>query len=192
MGVHHDDRVELASAHLVVAHARRVDRRHAPVDLPPHEHPPARGDHVASVPGVQSDDGPGGPQRARCGAVRRSPIAHRVGRLDRRTEGRAERPVLDADASRLGTLHRPALPRPVPRRARLLRPGLDGEADARLPSHHPVPARSLAARAARGQVGSEKGPARLIRSRGPFRRDRSERRLRGLVACPRRAGRTRS
>src|SRR5215510_4109677 len=122
--------VELASVDVAVAHAGRATVRHAPGWPPCHQSPAAYSKHVAAVRRALTDDCEVGPQRFRGRAFRRASSPCRISCLDRRTQGRSQRPVLDARAVDLCQLRASATTQSVLAGCRVFCTGAAGEADA--------------------------------------------------------------
>ena len=130
--------VALASAHLALADGRRpgAEARQGPAGPcpagrgdAPGQRRAARGQCPAAVPGVAGNDGQPVAQRLRGGRLRGASAARRIGGLDHRAEGRAQRAVRPVGDWGLRLVR----PRPergsLPVGGRRLDPGADGQTD---------------------------------------------------------------
>ena len=164
-GLHVHLRPLLASAHAAVAHAGRRPVREGPRRVPRHQPGAAPWQHPPPVPGARPDDRRRGTVGLRHRTVRAAPAARRVGRLDRRAEGRAQHGLLDADDVGMGGVCADRAAERLLDCAGVVCAGPDGQADARHAPGDAAAARRVAVRAAecrrrcRGTRVARRGPS---------------------------------
>src|SRR5262249_26917989 len=107
----------------------------------------------AAFRGARAHDAGALAKRTDRGAIRLSPAARRIRRLDRRAQGRSEFLLLAADDARLLVVRATTRDRPILARRRIVRLGSDGQANARNAAVCATTARLLAARPVRRVAG---------------------------------------